>query len=229
MKMKPLGLAGSIIWFGIPALLLLAGTRLLIPFLIRSGIHGLYSWYICGGTLMGGMLVTAWTAAGKENRLKRLRLGKLTKTQLKTTAVTTIITLAGTGVIWFLLNTLMGPADSMMPPFLQGTVIPGQNRALLFLVWLPVFFCNIMGEELLWRGYLLPRQEEKFGNKAWILNGLLWIIFHIPFGLRTILMVIPVFFALPRMARITRSTWPGIILHGVLNGPAFAAILLGLI
>ena len=229
MKLKPLGLASSLIWFGIPTLLLLAGTRFLIPFLIRSGIHGLYSWYICGTAIMGGMLITAWTAAGKGSRVKRLRLGKLTISQLKTTAVTSIITIACMGAIWVLLNSLMEPAESMMPHFLEGTVIPGQNRVLLFLAWLPMFFCNIMGEELLWRGYLLPRQEEKFGSRAWILNGALWIVFHIPFGLRTILLVVPIFFALPRMAQRTQSTWPGIILHGLVNGPAFAAILMGII
>lgn len=229
MQVKPLGLAGSVIWFGIPTLLLLAGTQLLIPFLIRSGVHGLYSWYICGFTVMGAMLIAAWKAAGTGSRVKKLRLEKPTKSLLKTTAVTSVITLVCMGAVWFLINALAGPEESMMPPFLKGTVIEGQNRTLLLLAWLPMFFCNIVGEELLWRGYLLPRQEQRFGSKAWILNGALWIVFHIPFGLRTILMVLPVFFALPWMAQRTRSTWPGIILHALVNGPAFAAILTGLI
>jgi len=39
---------------------------------------------------------------------------------------------------------------------------PGEGW--LFLAWLPYFFFNIVGEELLWRGYLLPRQVGVLGR-----------------------------------------------------------------
>ena len=225
---KPLGTAGSAIWFAVPALLLLAATRLLLPWLIQKGIHGLYAWYICGSIVMGGMFVTAISLAGKPI-LESLRLKRPTKGQLKTTAFVSLISLAGMALTWLAAESILGRSESMMPPFIQGTVLEGQNRVLLFLAWLPMFFFNIAGEELLWRGYLLPRQELAFGKNAWIINGLLWIVFHIPFGLRIIIMVLPVFFTLPWLAMKTKSTWPGIILHGLVNGPAFAMILLGII
>ena len=37
---------------------------------------------------------------------------------------------------------------------------------------------NIGGEELWWRGIILPRQELAFGKWAWLVNGLLWDLFH---------------------------------------------------
>ncbi len=50
--------------------------------------------------------------------------------------------------------------------------------------WLPFFFLvamffNIFGEELLWRGFILPRQELAHGSWTWIIHGLLWTGFHI--------------------------------------------------
>lgn len=225
---KPLGISGSILWFSVPTLLLYASTRLLVPWLISKGFHGLYAWYICGSIVLGGMFFTA-VALSKSPRLKNLRLIRLTKRQWKTTTLVSLATFAGMALAWLLAESILGRSTSMMPPFVEGTVLAGQNRVLLFIAWLPLFFFNIAGEELLWRGYLLPRQELVFGNKAWLLNGLLWVVFHIPFGLRIIIMVLPVFFALPWLAMKTKSTWPGIILHGLINGPAFAMILLGII
>jgi hypothetical protein len=32
---------------------------------------------------------------------------------------------------------------------------------------------NIVGEEFVWRGVVLPRQEVAFGGRAWLVNGVL--------------------------------------------------------
>jgi Type II CAAX prenyl endopeptidase Rce1-like len=37
---------------------------------------------------------------------------------------------------------------------------------------------NILGEEFLWRGVVLPRQEVAFGRRAWVVNGILWLLFQ---------------------------------------------------
>lgn len=228
MKREPLGLAGSVVWFGIPSLALFAATRLLLPLLTSRGLNGLYAWYICASLVLGGMFFTAVLKAGKP-RMKFLRLEPLSKTQWKTTILVTLLTLAGMGLAWLAAEWILGKSESVLPPFIQGADLEAGNRIFLFLAWLPMFFFNIAGEELFWRGYLLPRQEAALGKYAWIVNGLLWIVFHISFGIRLIIMVLPVFFFLPWMASKTKNTWPGIILHGLVNGPAFALILLGVI
>lgn len=225
---KPLGIFGSLVWFGVPAIALFAGTRVVIPLLTGLGLHQLYGWYITATLVMGGMFIAAVTGAPKPTG-KSLRLEKLDSKQRKLTVIVVFLSLLCMALFWKLSDLILGKADSQMPPFLEGTVLNGQNRLLLFLAWLPMFFFNIMGEELLWRGYLLPRQELSFGRYAWLANGFCWIIFHIPFGARIIFMVLPVFFALPWMAQRTGNTWPGVILHALVNGPAFAMILLGVI
>jgi membrane protease YdiL (CAAX protease family) len=50
----------------------------------------------------------------------------------------------------------------------------------LFVIYWPF---NILGENFIWRGVILPRMVERFGKAAWALNAFLWGIFHIAFGL----------------------------------------------
>jgi hypothetical protein len=64
-----------------------------------------------------------------------------------------------------------GPADFM------GIQLAGAWWVVLYyIVWLVVL--NIFGEELWWRGYVLPRQELFFGRATWIVHGIFWSAFH---------------------------------------------------
>jgi len=65
-----------------------------------------------------------------------------------------------------------GPKDFMGIP-LQGAWWIVIYYAVLILV------CNIGGEELWWRGYVLPRQELAFGKTAWVVHGISWSVFHL--------------------------------------------------
>lgn len=40
-------------------------------------------------------------------------------------------------------------------------------------------FNTVLGEELLFRGYLLPRMKGVFGSKDWVANGLLFAAYHL--------------------------------------------------
>jgi membrane protease YdiL (CAAX protease family) len=102
------------------------------------------------------------------------------------------------------------------------------NEYWLFLAWLPYFFFNIVGEELLWRGYLLPRQAIALGRYAWILNGLLWAIFHVAIGWRIAIVLLPIEFIVPFVVQRRQNTWLGIIIHGLYNGSGFVMVALGI-
>ena len=103
--------------------------------------------------------------------------------------------------------------------------------------WLPVFylfgvmFFNIFGEELLWRGYLLPRQELVHGKWTWVVHGLLWTGFHIFWApnLGSLLARAPTYLALAFVCQRLGNTWPGIIAHFVGNSPVLVLIVSGVV
>jgi membrane protease YdiL (CAAX protease family) len=103
------------------------------------------------------------------------------------------------------------------------------NERFLLLAWLVMFFFNIFGEELLWRGYILPRQESSLGRSAWIFNALLWFVFHIAFGIHLLILLIPILIILPWCVQKTGNTMVGVWIHGLMNGPMFVLVSLGII
>jgi membrane protease YdiL (CAAX protease family) len=101
--------------------------------------------------------------------------------------------------------------------------------------WIPVYYavvmlvCNIGGEELWWRGYVLPRQELAFGGAAWVIHGIVWSMFHLfmqPTLWDTARMAITGV-ALSFVAQRTKSTWPGIVGHSFGNLPFFLGLVKG--
>lgn len=47
------------------------------------------------------------------------------------------------------------------------------------VVVLTVVFNTVLGEELLFRGYLLPRMKGAFGRGDWFANGVLFAAYHL--------------------------------------------------
>jgi len=115
-----------------------------------------------------------------------------------------------------------GPKDFM------GMPLQGAWWILIYYAVL-IFVCNIGGEELWWRGYVLPRQELAFGRSAWIIHGICWSVFHLfmqPTLWDTTRMAITGL-ALSFVAQRTRSTWPGIVGHSFGNLTFFLSLVSG--
>ena len=118
------------------------------------------------------------------------------------------------------------PSFHTTPSFLEVQPLgPGEYHILL--AWLPFFFFNIVGEELWWRGYIQPRHEAAFGGLAWVVQALFWTLFHVSFGWSIMLMVTPVLVIVPLVVQQRKNTWPGILIHGAVNGLGFLAVTLG--
>jgi membrane protease YdiL (CAAX protease family) len=73
-------------------------------------------------------------------------------------------------------------------------------------------FNTILGEELLFRGYLLPRMQGTFGRADWLANGALFALYHlhVPWAMPSAAIDA---FLIAYPSRRYRSAWFGIIVH----------------
>jgi membrane protease YdiL (CAAX protease family) len=76
---------------------------------------------------------------------------------------------------------------------------------------------NILAEELWWRGYILPRQELEHGKFAFLVNGILWSLFHMYKWWAVPMMLLRNWME-PFVVQRTKNTTPAIIMHGISNG-----------
>ena len=89
-------------------------------------------------------------------------------------------------------------------------------------------FNTVIGEELLFRGVLLPRMNGVFGKWDWVANGVLFGIYHLhqPWGMLSSVLSGTIFEAF--WTKHFRSAWFGIILHSG-QSVFFTFLILGLV
>lgn len=88
-------------------------------------------------------------------------------------------------------------------------------------------FTTVLGEELLFRGYLLPRMNGAFGRGDWVANGLLFTGYHlhVPWAMPATLLDT---FTLAYPSKRYRSAWIGIAVHSA-QSVFFALLILTLV
>lgn len=219
--------------FGVFSLLLALVVYLIVPWLAAAfGVPGLVAWYVAGTlVVLLPMLVFAVLMARRETAsggllalALRLRLGRLSGADVAWAFGGTLAAVLLTGAIAAVAR-VVDPAFVAGPPFLRDSA--GWPVPWLLVAWLPLYVSNILGEELCWRGYLLPRQEAVSGRATGLLNGLFWCLFHWSFGWQIMLLTLPLALVLPAVVQRRRNTWIGILIHGVFNAGGFAAVLAG--
>jgi membrane protease YdiL (CAAX protease family) len=116
------------------------------------------------------------------------------------------------------------------PAAFMGIPLHGQWWIAFYYI-LVLVFGNIAGEELWWRGYLLPRQEAASGPVAWLVHGLLWAAFHLFFQTTVWdrIRMMPTCCALALVAQSRKNTWPGIVTHSVANSGFLIQIVQGIV
>ncbi len=119
-------------------------------------------------------------------------------------------------VLWALVPAIPGPSVRDFGDFL------GSDRAEDFfrgawgwfaVVVMLAVFNTVLGEELLFRGLLLPRMQGVFGRRDWVANGALFALYHLHQPWSILNSFVDGIFLLAYPSRRFESAWMGIIVH----------------
>lgn len=249
-EIKPIGLWSSVAFFSIPAVITGLLTYVLAPVLDSIGMSHSFIYIIILNVPMILLLVIAFIAVtieGGKISLKdikdRFRLKRMDKRGWLYTAGLFMFIILFHYLLSFtprLLSSIpfFRPPQYVPPianPNIVNTVfqesyldIPLKGNWWVLAIFAFSLVFNILGEEFLWRGYILPRQERYFMKKAWLVNGLLWNLSHICWRWNMI-MILPGCLAIPFVCQKVKNTYPGIIVHVLLNGLSIIPIIQGII
>jgi membrane protease YdiL (CAAX protease family) len=199
-NIQPMGWKLSVLFFGVPGVLSLMASWVVSPGLVGMGMTPvIFAQVIPGVIVLALMLVAALTGFWLEGHpltwvglKERFRLCPMTGKLW--------LWVIGAGMFGIIMDGSVGPRLShwlvgkgILPlpasipawldprvdtPFMENFGVLRGNWAILGLA-ITAFTINTLGEELWWRGYILPRQELAFGKWAWLVNGAMWAaIFH---------------------------------------------------
>ncbi len=240
-KPPPLPLWGAVVLFGGPAVLMWFATHRVIPFLQeRLGGPDILCWFVAGGTVFVCLFLGAFVGFRQEKQpvtlagfTERFRLQEMSSNDVLwslgvliacglVSAIIVVVWTSAANALSFV------PEPELSPTFLHVEPLT-QETLWVLLAWLPLFFFNIAGEELWWRGYILPRQEQSHGRAAWIVHGLGLAVFHMPLGLHLTIIALPVLFGLPYVVQRRGNLWTGFLVHGIFNALGFLLVAFGVL
>jgi membrane protease YdiL (CAAX protease family) len=238
----------SALFFGIPGAIGYWNAYYGIPLLVQQGVPMTVAFplMLSGmGVLLLGVALLAYRIEGNPWRWSvvkdRLRLHPIRRKEwlwvLGVLLVCVISDASFDGVgKWLASFPLFAPPAYFPPPFNPQVEIafpmaeflgaPFKGNWAIFWLWAPLSLVSMLGEELLWRGYILPRQELGLGKWAWVLNGLLWAyLFHAGMKWQFIGMW-PSMLLTAWIAQRLKNTWASSVVHVGGNAVLFWGFLL---
>ena len=249
--LRPIGVVASLLYFGIPSAVFTASILGVLPWMLRRGASPFVVLNVTFGVPLALMLAAAMIAYRLEDRpwtlpafRERMRLDTPSRSAWAWTLALCAFSFVGHWLTdwagpWLTQIRLYTP-PAEFTSFQQqlfggggeflGIHLSGQWWVLAYYMVMLIGL-NILGEELWWRGYILPRQEVANGAWAWVVNGTLWAAFHIFYHstLFSFVAMLPGTLALAFVAQRSRNTWPGIIGHTVMNGAIPVMLLRGIL
>lgn len=142
-----------------------------------------------------------------------------------------VIPLIALFAIEALLPAVGAPENRDLGKFLDtdaGHSFMSGNWGWFGLILLLFVFNTVLGEELLFRGLLLPRMKRAFGRRDWVANGVLFAAYHLHTPWMIPATVLVDTFAIAYPAKRYQSAWIGIAVHSA-QSVFFTAIILALV
>lgn len=240
-----MGLLRSLIFFGVPGLLMALGVGKLVPVLLSANWPLIVAYPLAVWAPVIILLVAVFvcffsTRTGETAFASRFRFNRLSGK--------TWLIIVGGFIVVQALELVLSPTRRILagfPPFSVPPTTPELFHPLLRIEdglttffgvavegnwWLVVFWLgwlivNIGAEEILWRGYALPLQEKVFGKWAWLVNGLSWNLLVHMFMPWSFISLIPTTLIVPYLVQRFQNTWIGIVIHGAGNVLVFVLLI----
>ena len=133
--------------------------------------------------------------------------------------------------IWGLIPAIPGPDVRDLAQFLDSDAGEDFFRGAWgwFAVVVVMFVFNtFLGEELLFRGLLLPRMRGVFGKRDWVANGVLFALYHLHMPWRIPSTLVDGILLIAYPSRRFQSAWMGIIVHSA-QALFFGGVVLALV
>ncbi len=243
-SIKPLPLGQALLYFGIPALVVLIIVYVLMPILDQRGFPIFYNYFVIYAMIpMLGLIGASIVAIQREGNgsswaafKSRARLNRMDKRAWLWAIGLTLFMILSAGLLtptarWLASFDFLAPPDYWpaelkpsaggapgmgdIPTEFLGITLAG-NWWILVVLLISLVIATL-GEEFWWRGYILPRQELVHGKWTWLFHGLLWNLFHL-FAPWNLIVILPGTLALSFVAQRLRNTWAAVFAHGVANG-----------
>lgn len=112
--------------------------------------------------------------------------------------------------------------EALMAPEFRGAWY------LLIIATISSLFNYVLGEELLFRGVLLPKMSGAFGKWDWVMNGVLFATYHLHKLAEIPLFIVgSIFYGF--LNKRYKTFYPALIIHGIEAVPLFLFIILFLL
>ena len=237
----------SILFFGVPGLLMFVGVFYVEPVLSQKGLPSIVIWPLLIWwpivALFFGILILFFRQAERQSFYQRFRFHRLSKKELGITIGAFLgvqlgeLVLSPTGrwLSQFRLFSVPQGIPDLFNPHLElehGLTqlfgVPLQGHWWLLVFWAGWLIVNIGCEEILWRGYALPLQERYFGKYAWLVNGLCWNLLIHWFLRWNCIALLPISLIVPYLVQKYKNTWIGVIIHGTGNLLVYVLLIPGI-
>jgi membrane protease YdiL (CAAX protease family) len=237
---RPLSLNGSIALFGGSAVLLRLCVYFLMPALLRAGVILFWAFLISYSVALSLMMIAALVGLRLEGYSfqistfqTRLRFRRLSLKDLLWTIALFLIGFLGSGLLiptaqWIARIPWLSPpsflpaaVNPLLPPQISlsefmGFSLRGRWWIALVYFFFESFF-DVFGEELWFRGYIMPRQELVHGKRTWLIHGVLWTLFHVAIYPWYLLYLLPTALTVAFAAQKLESTWASYLVHFIGN------------
>jgi membrane protease YdiL (CAAX protease family) len=248
MTIRPISISKSIWYFIISSAIIYLGLYICIPLFQTKGIPFFVGYLIFFHIPILLLIPTAIILFRSEGNIwnwtdfkKRILLTKMNKTDWKWAiglflfGIIVYIGLSPVGS-WLSKISFFKPPDFFPAEINPNKIsVPGymMDYKLSGQYWLPFAYLvawvsNILGEEILFRGMLFPRQIKKYGSKAWIYHGLIWTFWHF-FWTWNLVSIFPFAMTLSYVIYKRQNIWISIFAHGTMNSIPLILIIIEVI